>query len=152
VADLGCFEAWEHQARARHMLCIDEGVKHYAYRCPAGFLTIGVGHNLDAKGVSDQAIKAMLDDDIDDARDAAIRCFGEVQFGAFSVFRQMAILNMIFNLGEQGFLKFAETIELMKARRWVDAAARIAKTPYATQVGDRARRVCMMLRDEGFPY
>ena len=44
----------------------DEGVVLSLYRCPAGFQTIGVGHNLDAKPISERAALVILEDDIAD--------------------------------------------------------------------------------------
>lgn len=68
--------------------------------------------------------------------------------------RQRVLCDMIFNLGYAGFLKFEKdltdtidndtpsdqmgTIDLVEAGRYKEAAARMLKTKWATQVGRRA--------------
>ena len=45
-----------------------EGLKLFPYQCPAGFLTIGVGRNLEGKGITKAEALFLLKNDIADAR------------------------------------------------------------------------------------
>ena len=40
-----------------------EGLRLTPYRCPAGRLTIGVGRNLEEKGISEQEAMVLLEND-----------------------------------------------------------------------------------------
>src|SRR5690349_23604373 len=46
----------------------DEAKRNRPYRDSVGKLTIGVGHNLDDKPISDRAVRVILEDDVADAR------------------------------------------------------------------------------------
>ena len=43
----------------------EEGLKLTLYKCPADKWTIGVGHNLESRGISEDIAMAILDEDID---------------------------------------------------------------------------------------
>lgn len=129
----------------KEMLIKDEGWRNKPYRCPAGKLTIGVGHNLDANGLSDDVIEDILDEDIDKAEKFALEVFGS-DFHEFKVGRKMAIVSMIFQIGTGGFRKFHRTIKAMKEKRWADAADSAMRSLWARQTPARARRVTEMLR------
>jgi len=51
--------------KVKKRLIVEEGKKHFPYRCSANKITIGVGRNLEDRGVSDITIDQMLDEDID---------------------------------------------------------------------------------------
>jgi lysozyme len=44
----------------------DEGLRLKPYRCTAGALTIGVGRNLDARGITEAEARFMLANDMED--------------------------------------------------------------------------------------
>ena len=52
---------------ARAQIVIDEGKRNKPYRDTVGKLSIGVGRNLDDKGLSDGEIAILLEHDINDA-------------------------------------------------------------------------------------
>jgi lysozyme len=45
-------------------LKLHEGVEQKAYLCSAGYITIGVGRNLEDRGLSDAEIEFLLDNDV----------------------------------------------------------------------------------------
>lgn len=134
-----------HLADIKEMLIADEGWRDKPYKCPAGKLTIGVGHNLEAKPLSPDAIEQILEDDIDDVIKVALDIFGN-EFHKFKQGRQLAIINMIFQLGEAGFKKFKRTIGAMQGGRWELAASHALESLWAKQTPARAVRVTEMLR------
>lgn len=52
--------------KLKELLRINEGVRTAPYRCSAGKLTIGVGHNLDDKPISQRAVEVILEYDVND--------------------------------------------------------------------------------------
>jgi lysozyme len=117
-----------------------EGRRSKVYRDTKGFLTVGVGHNLDAEGLCDEAIAVQLAYDI---RTKAIEPLNRYlpwwDQQPDSVKR--ALINLMFNMGPRTLLQFQETLSLMKKGDYREAAAQLLKSRYATQVGQRAQEV-----------
>lgn len=138
-------------SRCRLMLKRDEGIVRKPYRCPAGYITIGIGRNLEGKELSDKAVDFLLREDIEEALITCKQIFGK-QFETFSEVRQLALINLAFNLGYYKLSQFKRTIAAIKAGQWKEAAENLLKSKYAMQVKSRANRVALMLSEEGFPY
>lgn len=134
------------------MLVRDEGYSRFPYKCTAGAITIGIGHNLEATPLPEPVILALLGIDIDEAEKTAKRLYGAELFESLSDNRKLALLNLCFNLGFQRLSQFFETNELIKATKWKEAAAQLLKSKYATQVKSRASRIAEMLEHDTFPY
>ena len=125
----------------------DEGFVPHAYQDHLGYWTIGIGRLIDQrKGgriTEDEALH-LLDCDIErfeqelDAKLPWWRTLDDV--------RQRVILNMAFNLGVEGLLKFRNTLAAVNEGRWEDAARGMAASKWASQVGDRAVRLQRMMR------
>ena len=141
------------------MLIRHEGKKNKPYRCSAGKKTIGIGHNIDGKGLPDD-IEAFLDDngyitnemidtlldlDIEDAITDAKKLYPN--FEDFSEARQDALIDFVFNVGYGTAKTFKNTNKAINAGRWEDAADLLLESKYARQVGKRAEDVAELLRD-----
>lgn len=137
-----------------------EGRKNTVYKCTAGKNSIGIGHNIDAKGLPDD-IEAFLEDngyitdemidrlyemDISDAITDALRLYPELN--SFSEPRIFALIDFVFNVGYRTASTFKNTNRAINEERWDDAADGLLASKYARQVGRRARDVAEMLRDE----
>ena len=119
-----------------------EGLRIIPYRCPAGRLTIGFGHNLDA-GISEELAYKILDSDIDDAvSDLKIIFPG---FHLMSDARQEALINMRFQLGPTGFRKFKQMIDAIRRGDFASAALEIKSSAYYRQVPERAEEIRIMM-------
>lgn len=122
----------------------DEGVRTKPYRDSRGFLTIGVGHNLDSEGLCQAAVDAQLDHDI---RTKAYPLYQSLPWLVEHPEPvQRALLNMAFNVGVHKLLTFKETLELIRLKQYAVAADHILRLPYASQVGSRASRIADLLR------
>jgi lysozyme len=119
-------------------LRIDEGVRAKPYRDTVGKLTIGVGRNLDDVGLADDEIDLLLANDVKRTQDALARF---PWFTALDPVRKDAITNMAFNLGVAGLLHFPTMIHCLSAQDWAGAAAAMADSLWAKQVGARAARL-----------
>lgn len=125
-------------------LFVDEGKRSKPYRCTAGKLTIGVGRNLDDRGLSDDEIAYLLSNDIDVCArdlDRKLPWWREMDDA-----RQNVLLNMCFNLGINRLSGFKKTLALMQAKRYDAAAAEMLDSAWADQVGMRAARLAKVMR------
>lgn len=136
----------------------DEGVRFYPYDCGTGKnvkaamgrITIGVGHNLEDKGISEDVVSLLLRNDINDAIKEARELFGDVLFYGVSEARQHALVSMIFQLGSGGLSKFKETLKHIRLHQWFKAGEEAKKSLWYRQTPKRADRVITMLVDEKY--
>lgn len=134
---------WEKTAE---LLIKHEGMKLKAYTCPAGKTTIGVGRNLDDKGISETEALSMLDNDIEEClEDLRDNVFPDSWFH-MSDTRQAALVDMRFNLGPGGFRGFGKMISAVKAASWEMAADEMLDSRWARQVSNRAEELAQMMR------
>jgi lysozyme len=126
----------------RNILNLDEGRHYEPYLDTAGNWTIGVGHfigkDLQDLKLSWNVVEAMLQDSIETALESCDRVLGE-DFHEACEPRQLAILSMMFNLGETKFRKFTRMIAAIKAKDWGKAAAEALDSKWAKDVDPRQR-------------
>lgn len=125
--------------RVAEQLLVDEGLRLKPYRCTAGKLTIGVGRNLEDKGISAAEALGLLDNDIDEFWKDLTSSLPWVITAPEAV--QEVLLNMAFNLGVPGLLKFKETLRLLQSGGYSLAAQAMLDSKWAKQVGPRAERL-----------
>lgn len=133
----------ELQSQIERDLERDEGRRRKAYRDTVGKLTIGVGRNLDDKGLRDDEINLMLRNDIKEAESELDRTQPWWRDHPAAV--QGVLLNLMFNLGATRLGKFITTLSLIKRRDYRGAANQLRRTLYARQVGQRAERLAKIL-------
>ena len=144
--------------KLKFMIEFEEGSAGYAYddtsgirvRAPVGNVTIGVGHNLDAKELSKEVIQKILEEDLEEVLETTYNIFPTME--ELSENRQLAILDMNFQLGPAGFLSFKKFREAIIDRRWDDAAKEIENSKYYKQAPARATRKMTMITGNIFPY
>ena len=130
---------------ARAQLRVDEGVKNKPYRDTKGKLTIGVGHNLDDKGLSPEAIAFILEKDIDDAEYDARSLFPN--FDDLSDARKAVLIQMAFNLGSAGLTLFRKFRKAVAGQDFDSAYVEMVSSLWADQVGARAVRLAKAMKD-----
>lgn len=121
----------------------DEGIRLKAYRCTAGKLTIGIGRNLDDKGLSIQEIMYLCKNDINEILPQLQKL---TFWNELNSPRQEVLVNMAFNLGVDGLLKFKKTLELISKKEYEKASAEMLRSKWANQVGKRAIRLSKVMR------
>ena len=131
--------------RIKAQLVRHEGLRLKPYRCTAGKLTIGIGRNLDDRGISQKEAYAMLERDIQDCEKWLIDEIPEV-YNKLDEVRQSVLLNMCFNLGIKGLLEFKNTLSFIGAGDWERAANNMLASKWAKQVGMRAIELSEMMR------
>ncbi len=130
-----------------------EGLRLAPYRCPAGFLTVGYGHNLDADPLPGAARKSALTEGEAEAllqRDAAA-CAAALDavfpvWRSLSEARQAVLLNMAFNLGVQGLLRFTRTLEAVKRGDFETASREMLDSKWRRDVKGRALELAEQMR------
>lgn len=132
------------QTRLHKKLIEHEGWENKPYRCPEGALTIGVGHNLDAKGLCDDAIFVQLDYDIVEAKRGAAKVLERLWAGLDEV-RQEVLVMMVFQLGEKGVSRFRKMIEAIGKKDYALAAREMLDSRWAQQTPNRARELSKMM-------
>lgn len=128
----------------REQLLRDEGVRLKVYKDSVGKLTIGVGRNLEDRGISLAEAEAMLDHDIQEFTAAVVadlpwsRTLDEARRGA--------LVNIAFNVGVAGLLGFKKALAAMEQGDYYTAAAHFMDSKWAHQVGIRAERLAEQIR------
>lgn len=120
-----------------------EGLKLKPYRDTKGVLTIGVGRNLEAKGISQDEALFMLRNDI---REAVGQLEQYDWYSKLDPIRQKVIVDMCFNLGLDGLLRFRQMIAAVEAGDFRAAADQMVNSAWYQQVGARSRRLERMMR------
>jgi lysozyme len=131
--------------RIKAQLVRHEGLRLKPYRCTAGKLTIGIGRNLEDRGISQKEAYAMLERDIQDCEQWLIDEIPEV-YNKLDEVRQSVLLNMCFNLGIKGLLEFKNTLAFIDAGDWERAANGMLASKWAKQVGKRAIELSELMR------
>lgn len=155
----------DYRQKYQTMLIRDEGLVLTAYKCPAGYWTLGCGRNLSAMGV--KGVKLMyyrtvgitrtqamqwLDEDVRTAERDCSAIFGDPLFDSWSENRRLGWVNFLFNLGRSRALKFENTLRHARAGNWPRVRAHLENSAWYRQVKSRAPRVVSMICDETWPY
>jgi lysozyme len=121
----------------------DEGKKNMLYRDSIGIWSIGIGRNLQDRGLSDDEILYLLKNDMNivfTALDTSLPWWRSMTEN-----RQRVLANMCFNLGINRLMGFKNTLLSMSQGDYAAAAAGMLASRWATQVGDRAKRLAAMM-------
>jgi len=124
--------------RVRKRLIQEEGLKLKLYTCTAGKLTIGVGRNVEDRGITHETAMQMLDEDID-------ICVGELEKN-LSWFEdapdkiQEVLIDLCFNMGINRLMGFVKTLHKLKTGAYKEAAEELLDSRYASSVPNRAKR------------
>jgi GH24 family phage-related lysozyme (muramidase) len=151
------------RAEVEKRIGINEGRRAVKYTDSRGFATVGIGFNLTRPDASDilhsvgtsygavmsgapltetqidRIFKICLDPVINQA---AASVSG---FHTLSDARRFVIIDLVFNLGNAGWLEFGATRTLISGGHFVEAANHLRGTPWFKQVAGRAVRDCNMM-------
>lgn len=131
-------------AKVKKRLIQEEGKKHFPYTCSANRLSIGVGRNIQDRGISDVTIDQMLDEDID-------ICVGELRqniswFDNAPSGIQDVLIDLAFNMGVPKLMTFVKTLELLRTSQYDKAADELLRSRYAATLPERSGRNANMIR------
>jgi len=135
----------EGKKKLKELLVSHEKYVQFPYSDSAGHLTIGIGRNLSDRGISTTEAFYLLDDDII-YFSSKLRHFLPF-FSALDENRQVALIDMCFNLGIQGLLNFNKMLSALERGDYEDAAKEALNSKWAEQVGERATCLADIIRN-----
>ena len=125
----------------------DEGLVLHAYDDHLGFATIGYGRLIDKRkggGISEDEALYLLKNDVNarlSVLENAIPFFTRLDDA-----RKAVLLNMSFQLGIAGLLKFKSTLAFIEAGDYENASVNMLKSLWARQTPNRAKRLAEQMR------
>ncbi len=142
-------------------LSLHEGIRLQPYRCPSGYLSIGVGRNLETNPLSYEEIKILGRRDLSkgitrqeaffllrrDIKKTVENCQSKIPFfDKLDDERQYVLVDLAFNMGINGLLKFKKMLSFLGAGNYRQASVELLSSKYASQVKLRAERLAASLR------
>ncbi len=144
-------------------LILHEGMRLEPYKCSKGYLTIGVGRNLITNPLSKEEKEYIGDWSKGITREEALyllrhdikrlikECKEKISCWRYlDAERKYALLDMAFNLGISGVLKFKNMLEALSIGDYRGAAKECLNSKYAKDVGIRAVRIANIFKTGRF--
>jgi len=121
-----------------------EGLRLRPYVDSRGYLTIGYGRNLDAKGITNDEATYLLGNDIQSSiREAQAQYWW--QYVANDDVRSRACVEIVFNIGIGGMSGFHDALAAMARGDWAACGAAFLDSLWSKQVGQRAEVLASMI-------
>jgi lysozyme len=124
-----------------------EGLVLNAYQDSLGWWTIGYGRLIDKRkggGISEAEAEFLLKNDISNVVSSLKR---QITFwDRLNAPRQAVLMNMAFQLGVVGLLKFKRTLSLIEAGQFTEAAEGMMTSLWAKQTPRRAQEMANQMR------
>lgn len=131
------------------LLELHEGRKKKLYRCSANKWSIGVGHNIEDRGLPDEVIDLLFQIDLRVAVEDALALVPNLL--DLDDARAAVVIDMSFNLGKDRLAGFRNFLRAVRAREYQRAAAEMVDSKWYHQVGDRGPRLEQMMRTGEWP-
>lgn len=116
----------------------------HPYLDTEGVSTIGYGRNLRDNGITEEEANYLFNNDLNRCERELLECSWYINQPEGV---QEALINMCFNLGIGRLKQFKRMIEALAAKNYTLAAQEALNSKWATQVGQRAKDVAVMLRE-----
>jgi lysozyme len=109
-----------------------------------GNITIGIGRNLNGRGLIEREIDFLFQNDVD----LVLRDLQTFQwFDSLSDNRKRAVINMRFNLGPAGFRQFTRWMAAMGRRDYEAASNHMLESLWRRQTGRRVMDLAKMIEN-----
>jgi len=132
-----------------NLLIMHEGLRLTPYRCTAGKLTIGVGRNLEDKGISRNEALYLLHNDLRECEHDLRTIFPN--WDSLSDVRKACLIDMRFNLGYRSFRSFKRFIAAVREGDYERASKEMLNSRWASQVKHRAIDLSFMMLNNEWP-
>tara|TARA_R100000306_G_C4371075_1_gene139991 strand:+ start:1072 stop:1479 length:408 start_codon:yes stop_codon:yes gene_type:complete len=126
-------------------LIYDEGYFQFPYLDTVEKTTIGVGRNLTDRGLSDDEIMMLLNNDIDIVEKELAANFS--WYPTLPEPQQRALCNMAFNMGLSRLKSFKKMLASLSSGMYVTASLHALDSKWAKQVKTRAERVTSLMKE-----
>jgi GH24 family phage-related lysozyme (muramidase) len=155
------------------MLTADEGFRSVAYKDSKGNTTVGIGFNMDDSNAKSAWLQADIPESFNSIKNSTANlsvasinrmfniCVNSCKTDLASIFPnvssypdyvQLALVNLMFNMGKRVFLEFNTFIKLIKEQDYDGASNDLATTKWATELTGRAKRVTALLKGDDSGY
>ena len=139
---------------------IHEGFRSSVYLCPTGHPTVGYGFRVadlsaDELALNAGAVEPMSKEVAEKILDIKITKFKKQVYNALPWLTyapmdiQDALCEMAYQMGVSGLLGFKNTLAMIKAKRYSEAAENMLKSKWATQTPKRAKQIANLVRNAG---
>ncbi|MCD8491736.1 MAG: hypothetical protein LRY51_07450 [Geovibrio sp.] len=129
-------------ATIEDQLILHEGLRLKPYRCTENKLTIGVGRNIEERGITATEAMFLLKNDIEAVEKELSRF---AWFTKQDEIRRRVLIDMGF-MGVPRLLGFKKMIQALVVDDYEKAAAEMLDSKWSRQVGGRAVRLAEMMR------
>lgn len=128
-------------SKLEDMLIRHEGLKQFPYHCTAGKLSIGIGRNIQEKGINEAEARFMCSNDI---QEFTCQLLKFKWFTELSDVRKDVIVDMAF-MGVGRLLEFKNMIKALQDKDYKKASEEMINSKWAGQVGLRAYELATMM-------
>ena len=132
----------------KQLLIKHEGEVNHVYIDSEGYYTLGIGRLVDERRggkISHDEAMYLLHNDVIKIIGQCDRAFD--WFDELDETRKIVVLNMVFNLGINGFKKFKKTIQYIANENYEDAAIEMKDSKWCSQVGKRCTELSEMMKN-----
>lgn len=143
--------------KTRKLIEEDEGKRYRLYddktgveftgQAVLGKLTIGIGYNIQDRGIPESIVAALFDITFKEAVEICQGTFPK--WREISDDRQTVLISLAFNLGAGRFAGFKDLIAAVNRQDWPAAAAELLDSKAARDLPKRYGRLHKILRGEG---
>lgn len=130
----------------KRMIKNHEGLRLERYICPTGHPTIGYGHtgiHVQKGRITQAEADQIFEEDFIKYSALAQKI---PEFSSLDPARQGALIDLVYNLGYTGFMKFEKTRQALATKNWSEAASELLNSRYARQVGRRAQTIANIFK------
>lgn len=126
------------QRALQKIITLNEGVRNFPYRDTRGILTIGIGHNLEANGLSNAVIQQVF---IEDVQQTINDLFNALPWlPNLDQIRLIPLIDLCFNLGINGLLQFHHFLNAVQNQQWTTAYQELLNSEAYKQEPNRIMR------------
>jgi lysozyme len=115
---------------------LHEGLRLRMYKCPADKWTIGYGFNLEAREITEEVAEQLLVIVFADIEDSLLK--HGLLFYEHNDARKAVLVNMAYQLGITGLLKFKRMIAAYRDCNYIQASNEMLDSRWAKQTANRA--------------
>lgn len=113
-----------------------EGLVLKSYVCPTGYISVGVGRNLETNGITEEEAMYLLNNDISTVIKKLDKHW--IAWRKLPITAQYVCIDVVFNMGINTWMSFRKTRAYMEMEQWDKAGDELLNSKYAEQVGRRA--------------
>ena len=130
--------------RLKKILISHYGIRTHPYEDDSGVMSIGVGRNLDTKGLSVAEVDHLLENDIQISEKELSESFD--WFDSLNTPRRHALTTLHYTLGMKNLMKFRKTLSLLSENLFLEASEEMLDTKWADQEGQIALDISAMIK------